>query len=229
MNYRNPRLQTLLAGEFVLGLLHGAARRRFARLLMESRDLAAEVAAWEVCFLPWALTLQPVEPPRYLEWRLLGRIRAEATSRPEARRNTFWRVWAVAATFALALLLVARQFNPPPAAKPAEIALFADAQEGPLWLVSVYPEAGRLDLKALKSSPAPAGKSYELWMLPNQGAPRPLGLMNESGVLSESLAPALLARLASAKGLAISLEPQGGSPTGLPTGPILWTATLVAG
>jgi len=56
----------------------------------------------------------------------------------------------------------------------------------------------------------------------------PMGLMNETGVASETVPPELLARLAGAKALAISLEPKGGSPTGQPTGPVLWVAPLVA-
>ena len=55
-----------------------------------------------------------------------------------------------------------------------------------------------------------------------------MGLMNSDGLASETVTPELLQKLASAKVLAISLEPQGGSPTGLPTGPVLWTAALVA-
>ena len=49
-----------------------------------------------------------------------------------------------------------------------------------------------------------------------------------SDVLAVSGETGALAKPASAKVLAISLEPQGGSPTGLPTGPVLWTAALVA-
>jgi anti-sigma-K factor RskA len=113
--------------------------------------------------------------------------------------------------------------------KPAAVALVSDAKGQPLWLISVHPEAHRIDMKAVIPNPPPAGKSYELWMLPESGNPVPMGLMNESGSASETVSAELLARLTGAKGLAISLEPQGGSPTGQPTGPVLWTAALVAG
>lgn len=229
MNYSDPRLRDLLAGEYVLGLLRGAARRRFERLMMDSRPLAAAVTAWEGRFAAWALRLKPVEPPAYLEWRLLGRVRAESRGRGGLARNTFWRTWAVAATVVLAIVVVTQRLTPPAEVKPAEFALVSDAKGTPLWLISVHPEANRVDMKALMPNPAPAGKSYELWMIPDGGKPVPMGLMNDSGLASETVSTGLLGRLAQAKALAISLEPQGGSPTGQPTGPVLWVAPLVSG
>ena len=228
MKYQGERLQTLLAGEYALGLLTGAARRRFERLLMERPALRAELTLWEERFAALNLKLRPVEPPGYLWWRLLGRVRAEAQPRREKLRNTFWRTWAVAATVVLAVFLVAQRVLPPAEQKPSEFALVSDAKGQPLWLVSVHPEANRIDMKALTDRTPPAGKSYELWMLPGEGTPVPMGLMNSTGLASETVNPEILAKLAAAKGLAISLEPQGGSPTGLPTGPVLWTANLVA-
>lgn len=228
MKYEDKRLHTLLAGEYALGLLRGAARRRFERLLMEIPALRAELTAWEERFAVWSLRLQPVEPPGYLQWRILGRVRADARPRREVLRNTFWRTWAVAATVVLAVFVVVQRVTPPAEQKPAEFALVADAKGQPLWVISVHPEANRIDMKAVASNPPPAGKSYELWMLPGSGNPVPMGLMNSDGLASETVSPELLQKLASAKVLAISLEPQGGSPTGLPTGPVLWTAPLVA-
>ncbi len=227
MRYEGSRLHNLLAGEYVLGLLHGAARRRFERLLMDSRELAAEVLAWETRFTVWALKLPPVEPPAYLWWRILGRVRKESQPRGTALRNTVWRAWAVAATVLLAILVVSQRLTPPAEVKPAEVALMSDAKGAPLWLISIHPEDKRIDMKAVGPTPPPPGKSYELWMIPGSGNPVPMGLMNETGTASEQVSAELLARIGQAKALAISLEPQGGSPTGLPTGPVLWVAPLV--
>ncbi|HEV7165819.1 MAG TPA: anti-sigma factor [Gammaproteobacteria bacterium] len=228
MKYQDKRLHTLLAGEYVLGVLTGGARRRFERLLMERPALRSELSAWEERFAAWNLKLAPVDPPGYLWWRILGRVRADARPRREAVRNTFWRTWAVAATVVLAVLVVTQRILPSAEHKAAAFALVSDAKGQPLWLISVHPEANRIDMKAVSPNPPPAGKSYELWMLPGSGNPVPMGLMNSDGLASETVTPELLAKLAAAKGLAISLEPQGGSPTGLPTGPVLWTAAIVA-
>ncbi len=228
MRYQGQRLHTLLAGEYVLGVMQGAARRRFERLLMQNPALRAELTLWEERFAALTLKLKPVDPPGYLWWRLLGRVRAEARPRREALRNTFWRTWAVAATVVLAVLVVMQRELPTAEHKAAAFALVSDAKGQPLWVISVHPEADRIDMKAVTPNPPPAGKSYELWMLPGSGNPVPMGLMNSDGLASETVSPELLAKLATAKGLAISEEPQGGSPTGLPTGPVRWTAAIVA-
>jgi len=228
MKYEGRRLHVLLAGDYVLGLMTGAARRRFERLLMQSAELRTELTFWEERFAAWSLALAPVEPPAHLWWRILGRVRAESRPRGAELRNRFWRAWAVAATLVLALLVVMQRVTPPAEQKPAEFALVSDAKGQPLWVISVHPEANRIDMKAVTDNTPPAGKSYELWMLPGSGNPVPMGLMNPTGSASETVSAELLQKLAAAKGIAISEEPQGGSPTGLPTGPVLWTAALVS-
>jgi len=228
MKYQGVKLQNLLAGEYVLGLLQGAARRRFERLLMESNSLRAEVSAWENRFAALGLALPSVPPPDYLWWRILGGLRREARPGRSTSGNTFWRAWAVAATLVLAVVLVTQHYVPAPEQKPAAVAMVSDAKGQPLWLISVHPEDKRIDMKAVVPNPPPAGKSYELWMLPQEGNPVPMGLMNDTGTKSEHVTAEQLARLAEAKGLAISVEPPGGSPTGLPTGPVVYIAALVA-
>jgi anti-sigma-K factor RskA len=68
----------------------------------------------------------------------------------------------------------------------------------------------------------------ELWAVPPQGAPRSLGLVSSSGVsvIARDRLPkgALDARATSA--LAVSVEPVGGSPTGAPTGPVVFAGKL---
>jgi anti-sigma-K factor RskA len=64
-------------------------------------------------------------------------------------------------------------------------------------------------------APAPAGKSYQLWLVPASGAPISAGLVEanqQSGAVVMHLTPGL-----TAKAFAVTLEPQGGMPQ--PTGP----------
>jgi anti-sigma-K factor RskA len=74
----------------------------------------------------------------------------------------------------------------------------------------------------------PVGKSYELWLVSDQfPAPRSLGVVQAG----EFTRPTQLAEyqpdtIRDAT-FAISLEPEGGSPTGSATGPVLWTGRLI--
>ena len=228
MKYQGAKLETLLAGEYVLGLLKGSARRRFERLMMESAALRREVNAWEGRFALMSLKLTPAPPPDYLWWRILGAVRRDTRPGRTEVRHTFWRVWAVAATLVLAVMIVTQHYVPAPEQKPAEFAVVSDAKGQPMWVISVHPEDKRIDMKAMGENPPPAGKSYELWMLPSEGNPVSMGLMNAAGTKSEHVSAEVLAHLAQAKGLAISVEPPGGSSTGLPTGPVVYTAILVS-
>ena len=71
-------------------------------------------------------------------------------------------------------------------------------------------------------SPAPDGKSYQLWLVPSSGAPVNAGLVaanQQNGAAVVRLAPGL-----SAKAFAVTLEPQGGAPQ--PTGPKVLVGTV---
>lgn len=73
-----------------------------------------------------------------------------------------------------------------------------------------------------------AGKSYELWLISDRfAAPRSLGLVGAAEFARPTLASFDPATISDAT-FAVSLEPEGGSPTGTPTGPVLFSARLVA-
>jgi anti-sigma-K factor RskA len=69
----------------------------------------------------------------------------------------------------------------------------------------------------------PAGKVYQMWLIPKDGsAPVSQGLMDEEALSK----PALVKGIASASALGITVEPTGGSPK--PTTPVVAAATLGA-
>ncbi|RYF12637.1 MAG: anti-sigma factor, partial [Oxalobacteraceae bacterium] len=68
---------------------------------------------------------------------------------------------------------------------------------------------------------ARANRSAQLWIIPSDGTPRSLGLLHDQGLTSLELSAALRAQFAVGATLAVSIEPRGGSTSGLPTGPIV--------
>jgi anti-sigma-K factor RskA len=74
MNYRNSNLRSLLAGEYVLGTLHGATRRRFERLLTLDSGLHDLVGEWQAVLASLSSALEPVTPPPELWTRLQARV-----------------------------------------------------------------------------------------------------------------------------------------------------------
>jgi anti-sigma-K factor RskA len=58
-------------------------------------------------------------------------------------------------------------------------------------------------------------------VIPGDGVPRSLGVINRGGETAITLPAALRTVTAAGATLAVSLEPAGGSPTGKPTGPVI--------
>jgi anti-sigma-K factor RskA len=135
-----------------------------------------------------------------------------------------WR-FAVAAMLALAVaglswIYVTRTGDP------AAIARLAPEGGPPIWNVETYPDRGRVRIVVTGEVPIQAGRSYELWALPEGGAPVSLGLMPTGRAEMRRLSDAQRSAVGLSRQIAVSLEPAGGSPTGAPTGPVLYVAAL---
>jgi anti-sigma-K factor RskA len=72
--------------------------------------------------------------------------------------------------------------------------------------------------------PEPKPHAFELWDIAG-GPPRPLGLLPQN--LGRAVALPVTQLPPPGGVLAVSLEPPGGSPTGLPTGPVLYQGKVL--
>lgn len=233
MNYDNPELRDLLAGHYVLGHMPSRARALFERLLLSRPDYSRAVVAWEERLSPMLHATTPQRPPRRV-WRRLRRRIERETSAPSRRPwfgqfGTGGLTWAGVATAAflvvLGLYLAQPAVTPP--APPSQYAVISTQQGAPRWVITVSDK--KMHMRTAGRAAPPSGKSYELWMLPGGEAhPVSLGVLPVSGEASEKLTPAMLKTLKSSKALAVSIEPEGGSPTGLPTGPVVYTAPIAS-
>lgn len=82
------------------------------------------------------------------------------------------------------------------------------------------PKSGMLMVKMVTPWKTMAGVSLQLWVIPQNGAPRSLGLINETGE-TKLVLTGMDAKLADGLVFALSKEPPGGSPTGQPTGSVM--------
>jgi anti-sigma-K factor RskA len=222
MRYDNPQLVDALAREYVLGTLHGRARARFARVLASSLPARRAVMGWENRLAPLATAVPQVEPPPHV-W---AQIEAATSGRARPVRGAgFWPALA-AGLAALAILFGGLYLGQAPRVDQARyVSVITDQATGPVWLLQAF--AAELRVSTINDRPVPAGNSYELWMLPTGAAPVSLGLIPGTGNAALPLNAQALAVLAQSANLAVSLEPAGGSPTGQPTGPIIFTAPLL--
>lgn len=224
MRYTPPQVDQL-AGEYVIGTLHGGARRRFESLLRERADIRLAVWQWEQLLHGLTSGIKPKRPPKSV-WRGIKR-RVDSTTHDSGRAGTWWlRLAVVAPLIALVAFWLASML--PPTIDPDRIAIFANDDAQALWVVSADTQDGVLVVETSGVTAAGDALVYELWALHDDGVPRSLGLLNtRSGRHETELSPKLIAALESSANLAISLEPTGGSPTGLPTGPVVYQAPLL--
>ena len=216
----------LMAGEYVLGVLnaerHAEAQARIAR----DRAFAAQVAAWEDRLTPLTEDVAPVAVPSHV-WR---RIEV-ALFGPEPQKRglwdslPFWR-WLGAGASATAAALVAVVLTmSPPQTGPSLVAALQASSSGPSYVVKVDGASGNLVIRPVAASPD-ASRVPELWLIPADGVPRSLGLIREAAETTIEIPQDLASLAGPDASLAISLEPQGGSPTGQPTGPVIAAGKL---
>jgi len=224
----------LLAAEYALGLLEGAP-------LLEARGLAATDAVFARAVEQWQERLAPLfdeigegVPPETL-WE---RIRLGITAAPEGsnvvelkRRLSIWKGLSVAASAVAASLALVVGYNamrPPPViqapAAPIMVAsLMSPAKD--VMLSAAFEADGRtLTLMPGKMAPS-RGRSYQLWVIPADGKPRPLGMVGDKADRM-AVAPAMVDHFHEQPMLALSIEPEGGAPGGRPSGPMVASGQL---
>jgi anti-sigma-K factor RskA len=186
------------------------------------------VRDWQERLMPLTGVVAPEKPPAVVWQRIERQLWPNSAPVPAAerwwQRLALWRgvsAFATVAALSLALLLAL----PEPAQPPVVVVLQGTggaAQGVNTFVASVSADGRALVTRPLMPVSLEANRVLELWSVPPQGAPKSLGLISASGVT-------VLQRdrlLKGAAALAVSLEPPGGSPTGAPTGPVLYAGTL---
>ncbi len=227
MKSGNHELVDRLAAEYVLGTLRGRARRRFERWLV-SPQVGSMVMAWEERLAGLEQPLQPVAPPA----KVWNGIEAKLALRNRAHPV---RWIALAATFALVAIVAVFALRgpfgdvaPPPQLAATQLGMLQADPQTIYWRVEVLGENQEISLHVQEVHELPPGKAHELWALRDDGTPVSLGLLPRSGDQRRVLTAAQREALQRSKQIAVSLEPEGGSPTGAPTGPVLLVAPLAS-
>ena len=223
MNYQTPGRRRALAADYAIGLMPPTARKRFEHLLQDDAPLRAELARWNTHLsqLTEPLVEQPV--PDHVWQAIVARIEPQTLHVPARRPFWSWvRLSALACSLLIALT-VGLLYNRDSVQYKATL-LSGTAQPG----LSIEAHSDYLNVRPLELAAVDGGRSLELWAIPVEGKPVSLGLIPRDGdgriVLSQSQQQLIRIPVV----LAVSLEPQGGSPTGQPTGPVLYQGPLAS-
>jgi anti-sigma-K factor RskA len=222
----------LIAAEYVLGVLGAEERREVEHRLAHEPALASEVVFWEERLGVLADAVAPVAPPQHT-WSLIeAAISAAEAARPTSlwQSLVFWRGFGIAAaTLAAASIAALAYIGLVPATRAPLMATLAGSSGQPNFVAAVTATGNSLVVvpaALLTNDP----RAIELWLIlpgPNQ-RPRSLGLIQPGQPIRLTIPPDLAGRLTPDAALAVSLEPPGGSPTGLPTGPVIASGKLTS-
>jgi anti-sigma-K factor RskA len=232
MNLSRPdRLQRLdaLAAEYALGTLPPRARLRLERVALDDSDVAAAMRDWELRLAPLTEGAAPITPPPRVWIAIAKRLGLKRMSRLGESwwsSVSVWRGLALASMVALIGFGVTLLGPKPEVANQQIVAVLAGPDAKPALIATMMRDDRFMTVKAVGAATVPTGKALELWMLPEGGVPKSLGLIQGSGVSRVALPAPPDVSLANVPALAVSLEPSGGSTTGAPTGPVLYTGKV---
>lgn len=115
-------------------------------------------------------------------------------------------------------------------AQPAQAQLVAVLQKGseaPAFILTVDVATKGFTVRKVGAEPE-RGKSYELWLVSDKlGKPRSLGVIGDRDFTRRPVLASYDADVINKATYAVTVEPEGGSPTGSATGPIVFTGKLV--
>lgn len=228
-----PRDETdLFAAEYVIGLLDDAAHAVAARRRETDPDFARDVDGWERRLAALIGEIGPVAVRDDIWPRIAARLPMAHGQGGVWNSLGFWRgatalAAAIAAALAVVVMMPARSgptSATPPTIEPILASTRMQASDGQvMFVVTLDTASKRVIVTPIGGDGAP-GHSHELWLLPEGGAPVSLGVMPSE---STAAMPAI-SGLEVGSALAISVEPEGGSPTGQPTGAVVAQGELTA-
>jgi anti-sigma-K factor RskA len=238
VKYQSEPLRDALAAEYALGTLQGSARRRFERSLKDDPRLRRLVVEWQSRLAPLDALAEPVQPPARVWNAIRDRIQLVSGRRSAAPGRGFWAsltLWrGVAVVSALATIVLAVSLiTLAPTKHPQQmmVVVMADEKSTPgmtvSWPMQQQGEV-KIRIRVMGHETMTPDQAWELWMVPGgDQKPVSLGLIN-TNVEQELVVPShLMPAMNQAWGLAMSVEPAGGSPTGLPTGRMMFKGQSV--
>ncbi len=217
----------LLAAELALGVLAGAERTAAESRMAREPAFARMVSAWEERLAPWAAELAEMPAPQAVWDRIAAALPAAPTERLGWWQNiAFWRGLSLATgALAAACLGVLIYLGNTPQQAPLTAGIDGGGHRH--FVATIDTSRGRIAVVPAAYS-ADATREPELWLIPADGKPRPLGMLRADRAVTIAIPPDLAALTVGNAVLAVSLEPPGGSPTGLPTGPVIATGKLTS-
>lgn len=226
----------MLAAEFVLGTLPPEERVSVNARREGDRELESLILAWEERLLPFLHEVTPIQPGPDLLVRIEKRLNELEAAAPDASAPTAttratvtvlqqrvrrWQ-WSTALASVAALVLVAVLAFQPAEQPQSFVAVFQHDDQQPAFMLTVDLENRQLNIRPVTAEPV-QDRSYQLWIKADELGPDPrsVGVLTSNMTIDDSALSQYDPQLLKEATFGISVEPEGGSPTGKPTGPAI--------
>jgi anti-sigma-K factor RskA len=226
MSGNDPNEDFLLAGEYVLGVLDGAERDALERRAVREPKLREHIAYWQDRFADFDSGVTPKDVPPALwskiEAQLGGKAIAQAGPSLSERiweSLGFWRGASFAGALASLLLAVSVGLLAGRATPQPQIVAVMLTPDGVPGAIAEIHYNGSINVIPIHDFDVPPGKTLQVWTLFDKAkGPISVGLIERTrqALFHRADLPAAQQQL-----YEITLEQEGGSPTGKPTGPVL--------
>ncbi|MEJ0051302.1 MAG: anti-sigma factor [Methylovirgula sp.] len=218
------------AAEYVLGTLPADERRAFEALLARDPATRLDVENWEHHLAPLNDALNDVEPSENVWQAIEAALPESGAATPPSllllrRSRNRWRTAAIIAgalAAGFAAVSIDHLLKTPREAAGSYVAVVNRTGDQPALIIRVDLATRTVFVRPVATS-VPQGRSLELWYIGNHLAPKSMGLVDKT---DRSIALPQGAPIEKAN-FAVTVEPQGGSPSGAPTGPIVYSGQLL--
>ncbi|WP_372784197.1 anti-sigma factor domain-containing protein [Phenylobacterium sp.] len=220
-----------LAAEHALGVLTAGERRLAEARMASDPGFADLVEAWRARLTPLLDAAPSIAAPEGL-WARIERMLSANDNAVAQRALRFWRGATAGASLLAAASIATAVFlasQPPVVVQPpapgqllnASLVSPSGTTPVPLFVAAYDPVRKALIVTSLVQPGTDPVHVHELWVIPADGKPRPLGFIEPGKTKAMPMPANLLPSLAAGSQIAVSVEPPGGSPkVDTPSGPI---------
>lgn len=215
----SPGERDALAAELALGVLEGEGRAQALRLTLADPAFAALVETWGACLAPLGSDFAEADPPADLWPAIERRLGGGGATSSDLR---WWRRAAIGSGAVAASLAVFLFLRPAPAPvagvrMPDQVAIaqLDGGERGALLAASYDAASSTLRVRALRMPESRLAP--ELWVIPEDGVPRSLGLVARDGISRIAVGSALRTMIREGATLAVTMEPGEGAPHRAPS------------
>ena len=223
-NHDSFSADELQAAEYALGVLAGTQRDAAAQRVARDAAFATLVTAWEERLAPWAAELPEVAPRPQVWERIAAELSGAQREGPRFWQSLmFWRGFGIVSALAAACLAVLLYLSA--ATQRAELVASIEGDGQRIFVAVIDVKRAVIAVVPAAYRPDPT-RVPELWLIPPGGKPLPLGVLPTDRPTQIAIPASFADQARRDAGLAVSLEPPGGSPTGQPTGPVIGSGKL---